>query len=302
MSSNIEIFRTRRQLCEWRASIDQGAAVAKKPVTIGFVPTMGALHAGHAQLLKQVRPRCDVSVLSIFVNPTQFGPNEDLAKYPRTFEADLEVARTHGVNVVFAPGPDEMYRAAHSTFVVESKIAGPLCGQFRPGHFRGVTTIVAKLFNLVRPQLALFGLKDAQQFFVLHQMAQDLDMAVSVEAIVTVREPDGLALSSRNAYLSQTNRQIAPKFFGILTATSNALKVGTPVATALETGRAALAASGFKVQYLDCVELPGFGTPHTILPEHAYLIAGAVYLGETRLIDNIIVNPAVLTRAGYKFS
>ncbi|MBI3558635.1 MAG: pantoate--beta-alanine ligase [Deltaproteobacteria bacterium] len=289
----MKILRTRNELQHWRAGLE-----ATRP-TVGFVPTMGALHRGHAELLRRIRPRCDVSVLSIFVNPTQFGPSEDLAKYPRTFERDLELACAQGVDVLFAPAPEEMYSSAHSTFVEETQVSRPLCGQFRPGHFRGVTTVVLKLFNLVRPKLALFGMKDAQQFFVLHQMNRDLDLRVSVEAIPTVREPDGLALSSRNAYLSADHRELAPRFYKTLAETSTRLRAGAPLSATLEAGRQALEACGFTVQYLDCVELPTFNSPNVVLPGCPYLLAAAVYLGATRLIDNVIVNPAALTAIGY---
>ncbi len=283
MNSTIEILRSRLELRHWRAQLDASNK------TVGFVPTMGALHRGHAQLLTTVRPRCDVSVLSIFVNPTQFGPNEDLAKYPRTFEADLELARAHGVDAVFAPGPDEMYMPGFSTYVEESQLTQPLCGRFRPGHFRGVTTVVLKLFNLVRPNLALFGLKDAQQFFVLQKMARDLDLDVLVEGVPTVREADGLALSSRNAYLSPEHRKLAPRLYEVLASTVAALRAGKPLGTALEAARGELRALGFDVQYLDCVELPDFRVPTSFNPEGSHLLASAVFLGGTRLIDNIIL-------------
>jgi pantoate--beta-alanine ligase len=254
---------------------------------------MGALHAGHAELLHRMRARMggagDRVVLSIFVNPTQFGPNEDLAKYPRTLEADLEIARASGVDAVFFPTPEQMYPAGYSTYVDVEGLTAPLCGAFRPGHFRGVTTVVLKLFNLVKPHVAYFGLKDAQQFFVLHKMARDLDLDVSVEGIPTVREPDGLALSSRNRYLTASERERAP----LIRAELNKIVSG---ASSIDASRARLEGAGFKVQYLEQRALPDLGPVSD--PGAPALVALAAYLGTTRLIDNIIVRPERLGELG----
>lgn len=299
MASSIKILNSVRDVQEWRRSLGASDRV-------GFVPTMGALHAGHGALLKSIRPRCDFSVLSIFVNPTQFGPNEDLAKYPRTFERDLELARALGVDVVFAPTPDVMYPPGYSTYVEETSLTSPLCGAFRPGHFKGVTTVVLKLFNLVRPDLALFGLKDAQQFFVLHKMARDLNLGVSVEGMQTVREKDGLALSSRNAYLSPSDRKVAPRLYEALQATAKALNAApgaAQVTSALAAASDELTRAGFKPQYLDCLRLPDFAPVSDALhPSKPYLLAVAAYLGTTRLIDNIIIRPELLKENGIQFS
>jgi len=287
MSSLPQVITSVPAILAWRRAI-QGS--------VGFVPTMGALHEGHATLLRNLRPRCDVSVLSIFVNPTQFGPKEDLSKYPRTFEEDLKIAAREGVDVVFAPSPSEIYPPGYSTFVEETQLQQPLCGKFRPGHFRGVTTIVLKLFNLIRPQLALFGLKDAQQFFVLEKMVKDLNLDLTIEGVPTVREPDGLALSSRNAYLSHEDRKRAPMLYQSLQmAKDSLLKMGTmegstpPIREVLETSIRFLETREFRVQYLDCLSLPGLETESQVRPDQSYLIAVAAYLGNTRLIDNIIV-------------
>jgi pantoate--beta-alanine ligase len=261
---------------------------------------MGALHEGHATLLKQVRSRCDISVLSIFVNPTQFGPKEDLSKYPRTFEADLAIAAREGVDVIFAPTPEEMYPSGYSTYVEEEIASQPLCGKFRPGHFRGVTTIVLKLFHLIQPNLALFGLKDAQQFFVLNKMVRDLNLDVQVIGVPTIRESDGLALSSRNVYLTHEERQLAPLLYQTLISAKNRLLKSSgaeDIGSVLTSSIEALENQNFQVQYLQCLSLPDLKPTHAgVLPGAPHLIAVAAYLGKTRLIDNIILSPEGLAR------
>lgn len=273
------------QMREWRSGLAPS-------LRVGFVPTMGALHAGHAGLLKRMRGACDRLVLSIFVNPTQFGPSEDLAKYPRTLEQDLDIATQCGVDAVFFPTPEQMYPAGYSTYVEETELTGPLCGAVRPGHFRGVTTVVLKLFNLVDPHVAYFGLKDAQQFFVLHKMARDLDLRVSVEGVATVREPDGLALSSRNRYLSAGERELAPALYGELGRLSQG-------SSTLEQSRARLTELGFRVQYLEQLSLPDLKASNNIAQSPG-LIAVAAYLGTTRLIDNVILRPQLLPNLGLR--
>ncbi len=272
----------------------------RKPLAgrVGFVPTMGALHAGHADLLKRMRADCDRLVLSIFVNPTQFGPNEDLSKYPRTFEADLELARQQGVDAVYYPTPEQIYPPGYSTYVEETALTGPLCGEFRPGHFRGVTTIVLKLFNQVAPHAAYFGLKDAQQFFVLHKMARDLSLDIAVVGIPTVREPDGLALSSRNRYLSADERKTAPLLYAALQQVASRVLQGSALEEALQASRGTLEQVGFKIQYLACRRLPDLAPPGFLEASEPYLIAVAAHLGTTRLIDNVIVRPECLARHG----
>ena len=297
-STSIKLFDTAESLRRWRS---QQLAPGRK---IGFVPTMGALHEGHARLLREARRDCDELVLSIFVNPTQFGPNEDLAKYPRTFERDLELARREGVDAVFAPTPAVMYPPGYSTYVEETRLTQPLCGAFRPGHFRGVTTVVLKLFNLVQPQLALFGLKDAQQFFVLDRMTRDLDLDIAVEGVPTVREADGLALSSRNAYLSAEDRAKAPLLYKVLQETAAGLaQEAAPAESLLTLARERLASGGFKPQYFECLELPTLAKAETLSPDKPYLLATAAFLGSekpTRLIDNVILRPELLSRYGVK--
>ena len=183
-----------------------GARAGRK---IGFVPTMGALHEGHLSLVRAAKAECDCTVVSIFVNPSQFGPNEDLAKYPRTLDADLALLAGCGADLVFAPSNDEVYRAGHATWVEVGSVAEPLEGAFRPGHFRGVATVVLKLLNMVQPDAAYFGQKDYQQALVIRRMAADLDVPVAIRVCPTVREPDGLAMSSRNRYLSPAARRRA---------------------------------------------------------------------------------------------
>jgi pantoate--beta-alanine ligase len=259
---------------------------------------MGALHEGHAALLRKIRPLCDSSVLSIFVNPAQFGPNEDFAKYPRSLERDLAIAQEHGVDAVFLPDAAMMYPDGYSTYVEETSLTKPLCGEFRPGHFRGVTTVVLKLFNLVRPELALFGLKDAQQFFVLRKMALDLNLDVRVEAMETVREADGLALSSRNAYLSSEERAKAPELQRVLVETARSLAAGESADSALERARSRLAKGGFNLQYLELKRLPDLAPARAVTPGSPALLALAAFLGKTRLIDNFILGPEPLSSAG----
>lgn len=265
---------------------------------LGVVPTMGALHLGHATLLNRLRRKCDVSVLTIFVNPTQFGPNEDLSRYPRTFEKDLQIAAAEGVDLVFAPTPEEIYPLGYSTYVEETSVSQPFCGVFRPGHFRGVTTIVLKLFHLLQPQLALFGLKDAQQFFVISKMVRDLNLDVRVIGVETVRQDNSLALSSRNVYLSEEARVLAPEFSKSLNSLKKALTLlpSQEVSHLISAEKARLNKLGFKVQYLDCAALPDLNLVEngTLKKELAYLIAGAAYLGNTRLIDNFILRPEQL--------
>lgn len=284
------ILNSPAEMRAWRRSL--------RSDSVGFVPTMGALHPGHAELLRRLRPRCDSLVLSIFVNPTQFGPNEDLSKYPRTFEEDLVLARACGVDAIFYPTPQTMYPVGFSTYVNEEQLSQGLCGAARPGHFRGVTTVVLKLFNLVEPRVAYFGLKDAQQFFVLHKMARDLDLDVSVEGVATVREADGLAMSSRNRFLTAEERLLAPRIHAALKDAAHQIESGQAHQAALNAASLALAHEGFRVQYLDCLELPSLRMHNEATHSSPLLIAVAAHLGSTRLIDNIIVHPERLAAHG----
>jgi len=280
------VLRTRAQLREFRASLPPHSRV-------GFVPTMGALHEGHLSLARQSLRDCDVTIVSIFVNPTQFAPHEDLSKYPRPLERDLELLKSAGVHAVFVPSVEEMYPKDASTFVVEEQVSGPLCGEFRPGHFRGVATVVTKLFNLVQPHRAYFGQKDAQQCAVLERVVRDLEIPVQLIRGETVRENDGLAMSSRNVYLSSEERKKAVKISESLSRVIDAYRLGERRVAELEkAGRDYLEADGsFRIQYLEVRDLETLQRAEMIPSGGAKLIVAiAAYLGTTRLIDNAVLN------------
>lgn len=232
---------------------------------IGLVPTMGALHAGHTALFDAARPECDVLVASVFVNPAQFGEAADLAAYPQTLESDAAIAEEHGIDVLFAPSAAEMYPDGFATWVVPEGIAEGLEGAHRPGHFRGVATVCLKLFNIVRPHRAWFGRKDAQQVAVLKQMVRDLNLDLELRVVDTVREPDGLALSSRNTRLSPAERELALAIPRAL-ATRDAAQA-----------RDVLIAAGVTPDYVEVADLDG------------PTLAVAAHVGSTRLIDNVLL-------------
>jgi pantoate--beta-alanine ligase len=259
---------------------------------IGFVPTMGALHEGHASLLRQSKRENPVTVLSVFVNPTQFGPNEDFSRYPRTLESDCEIARREGVSYVFAPDANEMYPEGFSTFVEVEGVTAPLCGSFRPGHFRGVTTVVYRLFALVQPTAAYFGQKDLQQCLVVQRMVKDLLLPVRVEIVPTVRESDGLALSSRNRYLSAEEREKALVIFRALQEVKTAVAGGErSVKALLDKALAEFAKTPeFQVQYCEIRSFPDLKEVSRLDGPAAMAVAG--FMGKTRLIDNILLNEA----------
>jgi pantoate--beta-alanine ligase len=251
---------------------------------------MGALHVGHAALVKRARkvagPNGTV-IVSIFVNPTQFGPKEDFSKYPRTFATDRALCETHGADAIFHPAPGAMYAANHSTWVDEESVSGPLCGASRPGHFRGVCTVVLKLFTITQPDSAVFGLKDYQQFTVLRRMVRDLNLPVRMIGVPTVRERDGLALSSRNTYLTEEERVQAPVIRRALMAARAAVQRGVRDAEKLRRlvwqtiSTAPLARIDYvEVAHADSLEL----LEHV---DRRAVIAAAVFFGTTRLIDNI---------------
>jgi len=258
---------------------------------IGFVPTMGYLHAGHEALMRRAREECDLVVVSIFVNPTQFGPREDLDAYPRDLARDQELCRRAGVDVLFAPTSPEIYRRDHATWVAVEELTDIACGALRPGHFRGVATVCAKLFNIVKPDRAYFGEKDYQQLQVIRRMVRDLFMPLTIVGVPTVREPDGLAMSSRNSYLSPTERQAARVVPRALQAAQEAVERGE-----LETARIIAALEGTiaaqplaSLQYAVIVD-PETLQPLRILTQEARLLA-AVCIGKTRLIDNAPLAP-----------
>jgi pantoate--beta-alanine ligase len=253
---------------------------------IAFVPTMGNLHDGHISLMKQAREHGDCVVASIFVNPLQFGPNEDLANYPRTLAQDCERLAAAGVDVVFTPTDAELYPQPQTVIVQAPAIANELCGAHRPGHFDGVTTVVLKLFNIVQPQTALFGKKDFQQLFILREMVRQLDLPITVLPGETVREQDGLAMSSRNGYLKPEQRVEAPRLYGALKQVAKAVQDGRHDFAAIEEQtRQYLTMMGWIVDYVDIRSADTLGKAQ---PEDHNLVAlAAAKLGKTRLIDNI---------------
>jgi pantoate--beta-alanine ligase len=256
---------------------------------LGLVPTMGALHEGHLSLVRAARANCDAVAVSIFVNPLQFGPNEDLAKYPRTFERDRELLEKEAVDLLFAPTPEEMYPAGTVTYVTVEGLSERLCGRSRPGHFRGVTTAVAKLFHIVEPDIAFFGQKDAAQTTIIRRMVRDLNVPVEIVVCPIVREPDGLAMSSRNAYLSPQERKSALALHRSLTEVKNRFDQGERnAATLIEAASQVLAQDPVvRLDYCEIVD-PATLDPVQELTSSA-LVAIAAFVGKTRLIDNVVL-------------
>jgi pantoate--beta-alanine ligase len=258
-------------------------------VGVGLVPTLGALHEGHLSLVRAAQAGCGAVVVSIFVNPTQFGPNEDFSRYPRTFEADCALLEAEGVDVVFAPSAEEMYPAGGSTFVEVGGLSERLDGGSRPGHFRGVATVVAKLFIAAEPDKAFFGQKDAAQVAVLRRMVADLGLPVEMVVCPIVREADGLAMSSRNRYLSAEERVAALVLRRALDAVEETVAEGEWSAVELvEIARAVLSAeAGVRVDYVEAVD---WGTLEPVeVAEPGTLFAVAAWVGETRLLDNVVL-------------
>lgn len=280
-------------VCNSIAEIREAVAKAKRAgQRVGFVPTMGALHAGHAGLIRASRTESDYTVVSIFVNPTQFGPNEDFTRYPRTFEADRQLCAAVGANVIFAPTSEEMYPAGSRTFVEVTGLQDVLCGRSRPGHFRGVATVVMKLFQIVQPDLAFFGQKDAQQVAIIRRMIIDMNLPMSLHVVPTVREPDGLAMSSRNRYLDPSQRQNATCLVRALRRAESLLKTGERSVTAIEQAMAETITPtpGAKLDYAEVRDAETLDAI-TVLSRPA-IAAVAVYFGTTRLIDNTVLSPA----------
>jgi len=281
------VARTKREL---RERLESPRRDGK---TIGLVPTMGYLHDGHLSLLRAARERCDVVVMSLFVNPAQFAPGEDLESYPRDESRDLELAESIGVDVVFAPPVEEVYPEGYATTVeVGGGLTDVLDGapeRRGPGHFRGVTTVVAKLFNIVSPDVAYFGQKDAQQAVVIRRMARDLDFTVDIEVLPTVREPDGLAMSSRNAYLGPEERERALALSRALRAAESAAASGETRAEAvLAAARAELERAGVEAEYVEACDAETLA-PAASLNGGRVLIAVAAQVGPARLIDNTVI-------------
>lgn len=257
--------------------------------SIGFVPTMGYLHDGHLSLVKVAKKHTDVVVMSVFVNPLQFGPKEDFERYPRDFKRDEQLASDAGVDVIFYPSVKDMYQDGYATFVTVERLTDGLCGASRPGHFRGVTTVVAKLFGIVRPDVAYFGQKDAQQAAVIKKMVLDLNMGVEIKVVPIVREKDGLAMSSRNTYLSETERMDALVLYQSLKKAESLVTGGETDASRIIKMMKEMIASkpAVKIEYVSIVDAKELVALETITKEA--LIAVAAHVGKTRLIDNIIV-------------
>ena len=256
---------------------------------VGLVPTMGFLHAGHISLVRRARQECASTVVSIFVNPTQFGPKEDLAAYPRDLKRDLALLTPEGVDLVWTPTPEVMYPPGYQAWVTVAEVSQPLEGGVRPGHFRGVTTVVAKLFNAIQPQKAYFGQKDAQQVAVIRRMALDLNFPLEVVVCPILREPDGLAMSSRNVYLSAEERQAATILYRSLTTARNAFEQSERDASRLRSIMMGVLNSepSARPQYVSCAD-PNTLQELEIIVDQA-LLSMAVYIGKTRLIDNLIL-------------
>jgi pantoate--beta-alanine ligase len=272
---------------EVRASIAARRALGP----IGLVPTMGALHAGHAKLIEQARGECSTVVVSIFVNPLQFDRADDLARYPRPLEADVAMCERLGVDIVFAPPASEIYPTAPDCTVHVGKTAEHLCGAFRPGHFNGVATVVLKLFDIVQPDVAYFGEKDAQQLAIVRRMVADLNVPVRIAGVPTVREADGVALSSRNQHLNADERALAPRLFQALSAVRDAVAGGASDPAEVKRMAAGLIGNDarLRLEYLELVD------PVTFQPVERVtgpvVAAAALWVGATRLIDNVLCTP-----------
>jgi len=273
-------MRLIHSVAELRAHLAQQRAIA-------FVPTMGNLHEGHIELVRMAKQRGSCVVVSVFVNPLQFGPNEDFDKYPRTLEADC--AKLQGLaDVVFAPAVDDMYPEPQTIYVEPPPISNELCGAFRPGHFRGMATVVLKLFNLVQPQIAIFGKKDYQQLAIIRQMVTQFNLPIEIVGAETSRTADGLALSSRNQYLSPEERTEAVQMHRMLTVVANELKTGVKDLAAIELKASqALANRGWQVEYVAIRSQNGLIKP--LSEERRLVVVAAARLGKTRLIDNLEV-------------
>jgi len=278
-----------KTIAEMRAWVRQARAEGKM---VGFVPTMGALHIGHVSLIEAAAESCDTVVVSIFVNPTQFGPGEDFHKYPRPFEKDLEICAKHGVHAVFAPSPAEMYPRENLTWVNVEKLTEELCGRFRPGHFRGVATVCTKLFNIVGPDKAFFGQKDAQQVAVIKRMVADLNMPLEIVVCPTVREPDGLAVSSRNQYLSPQERKDAAVIYRSLRKGAERIRAGEANVARITDEMCGVLRQvpALRIEYVSIVDAESLQELERV--QGRVLIAVAGRLGSTRLIDNVVVDTA----------
>lgn len=267
-------------------------AVRSRGETIGLVPTMGALHEGHVHLIRKMKEQASFVVVTVFVNPTQFGPNEDYSKYPRTRERDRKICEQEGVNLVFYPDVEEMYPAEPAISFRINGLADHLCGKSRPGHFSGVLQVVNKLFNITQPDLAIFGQKDIQQFVLIERMVHEFNHPVRLLMGETVREADGLAMSSRNTYLSTQERKKGPLLYDAIKTVIETLtsEPDVSVQDVLGEQEQRLKANDLKIDYLSVVNFSDLQPVVHIVPGSRYIVAGAVYNGTTRLIDNLITD------------
>jgi pantoate--beta-alanine ligase len=274
-------------------TINELRSALKKQENIAFVPTMGNLHAGHIQLVEVAKQHSNCVVVSIFVNPLQFGPTEDLASYPRTLQADCEKLQATGVSIVFTPTVEEMYadfdgkNLNQTMTITPPPIANELCGATRPGHFSGVATVVMKLFNMVQPSIAIFGQKDFQQLFIIKQMVKQFNLPINIIGVDIVREPSGLAMSSRNGYLTEAQRASASKLNSVLQSIVNSIKSGSKNYSELEQqAKSALNSQGWMTDYIS------IRSSESLLPalttDQKLVVLGAANLGNTRLIDNLV--------------
>jgi pantoate--beta-alanine ligase len=282
---SVGLVRTAREMRE------ASEAVRRKGLRLGFVPTMGALHEGHLALVAQARADCDAVVASVYVNPLQFGPREDFAAYPRDLERDARLLAGAGTALLFAPAEGEVHLPDHRTSIEVTGMQDVLCGRSRPGHFRGVCTVVAKLFQIVAPHAAYFGEKDAQQLRIIRKMTRDLHLAVTIVGCPTVRAEDGLALSSRNAYLSPEERRVAPVLYRALRAAAEQARAGErDVPRLVEAARSMIAAEPLaRIDYVEAVDDESLGPIEVF--DRPVLLAVAVFFGRARLIDNIVIRP-----------
>jgi len=261
--------------------------------SIGFIPTMGALHEGHLSLMQRARRDNDILVISIFVNPAQFGPGEDYRRYPRPFGKDRSLAQREGVDIIFYPSVSEMYGKEYSTYVEVERLSEGLCGLFRPGHFRGVASVVCKLFNIVKPNIAYFGQKDYQQLRIVKRMVKDLNMEVEIRECPIVREPDGLAISSRNSYLSPQEREEALSLYRALKCAKSLINNGSSIRDVISRMEKIIQREPHaKIDYIKIVDPQTLEDVKTVRSRRKVLVALAVWIGKTRLIDNILVKRA----------
>ena len=281
---------------QWLESIaqlrDRVAEARRAGLTVGLVPTMGALHAGHASLIDRARQECAYVVVSIFVNPLQFDRPDDLDRYPRTLADDVDLCAAHGVDLVFAPSVSEMYPSSPLCVVEVGRIGDHLCGRHRPGHFRGVATVVMKLFQIVQPDRAYFGEKDAQQLAIIRRLVRDFNVPVSIEGIATVRDPDGLAVSSRNRRLDLEERELATSLYKALSEARQHIARGVADTAAVRKAASAQLPRDdrLRLEYLEVVDAEDLQPVERI--EGPVLVAGALWVGSTRLIDNLRCSPS----------